>query len=121
MGKAAMPVVPRMTDDQVATFFDRLAGCIVPRCELDYETPLDLLIACVLSAQTTDRGVNGVTRGLWQICRRAEDYLALGRQGLEAAIRPIGLQVNKTRSVLGICAALIERFGGDVPEDRAGL
>jgi len=121
MARIAVPAVPCMTDDQVATFFDRLAERITPRCELDYETPLDLLIACVLSAQTTDRGVNGVTRELWQTCRRPEDYLVFGRQELEEVIRPIGLQVNKTRSVMGICKSLIERFGGDVPRERDGL
>ncbi|MBT3374403.1 MAG: endonuclease III [Lentisphaerae bacterium] len=110
-----------MTDEQVAAFFARLAERITPRCELDFETPLDLLIGCVLSAQATDRSVNDVTGGLWQECRSPADYLALGQKELEGIIRPIGLQVNKARAVVGICRELLERFDGCVPVNREGL
>jgi endonuclease-3 len=98
-----------------------LAERIVPRGELHWTTPLDLLVAVVLSAQSTDRAVNRVTADLWRHCRTAEDYLAMGEECLAERLRSIGLYRNKARAVLGICAQLEARFGGQVPGRRTDL
>jgi endonuclease-3 len=101
--------------------FARLASRIIPRCELRWSTPLDLLVAVVLSAQTTDRAVNRVTADLWQTCRVASDYVALGEEHLAERLRSIGLYRNKARALVGICRQLEARFGGQVPSRREAL
>lgn len=95
----------------------RELGRVYPdaRCALHYETPLDLYVATVLSAQCTDERVNQVTPALFARCRSAEDYLALGSDALEGLIRPTGFFRNKAKSILGGCRVLVERFGGVVP------
>ncbi len=101
--------------------FERLAAHIVPRGELRWETPLDLLVAVVLSAQSTDRAVNRVTAELWRTCRGAEDYLALGEERLAERLRSLGLYRNKARAIIGLCSQIVARFGGEVPSRREDL
>jgi endonuclease III len=84
-------------------------------CSLDYGDPLQLYVSTVLSAQCTDARVNQVTPALFRECRIPEDYLALGQSGLEERIRSTGFFRNKAKSIIGACAALVERFGGEVP------
>jgi endonuclease III len=84
-------------------------------CALDYESPLDLYVATVLSAQCTDERVNQVTPALFARCRRPDDYLALGQEGLEQTIRPTGFFRAKSKNILGACRVLVEEFGGSVP------
>ena len=116
VGKALL-----LTDADAELFFDRLAASISPRCELEYTTLLDLLVAVVLSAQSTDKAVNQVTAELWQHCRTPEDYLALGTSGLESFLRRLGLFRAKSCSIIGICEQLLERHGGEVPSTREEL
>jgi endonuclease-3 len=85
-------------------------------CELDFTTPLELLIAVVLSAQTTDVRVNEVTPALFARYRTAADYAGANRTELEELIRPTGFYRAKTNSLMGLGAALVERFGGEVPK-----
>ncbi len=75
----------------------------------------------MLSAQCTDVRVNQVTPELFRECRRPEDYLALGTAGMEKRIRSTGFFRNKAKSILGACAALIERFDGEVPSTMEEL
>ncbi len=75
----------------------------------------------MLSAQCTDVRVNQVTPELFRECRRPEDYLALGTAGMEKRIRSTGFFRNKAKSILGACAALIERFDGEVPSTMEDL
>ncbi len=84
-------------------------------CELDYSTPLQLLIATILSAQCTDKRVNIVTRELFRVCRTAADYVALPQEQLEEIIRTTGFFRAKAKNVKACCAALVERHGGEVP------
>jgi len=84
-------------------------------CALDHRGPLDLYVATVLSAQCTDVRVNQVTPALFAVCRRPEDYLALGTARLEEMIRPTGFFRNKAKSILGGCRVLREEFGGEMP------
>lgn len=101
--------------------FTRLAARIDPKPELHFETPLDLLVAVVLSAQTTDKAVNAVTARLWQQCRTPQDYLDLGPERLQELCRSIGLFRNKTRAILGLCHMLLRDFNGNVPQQAENL
>ncbi len=84
-------------------------------CELDHTTPLELLIATILSAQCTDRRVNIVTKELFRVCRTAADFVALPQEQLEEIIRTTGFFRAKAKNVKACCAALVERHGGEVP------
>ena len=86
------------------------------RIALDYTTPLELLVATILSAQCTDARVNVVTPPLFRRCRTPEDYLALPPAELEEMIRPTGFFRNKAKAIRAACADIVERFDGRVPE-----
>jgi endonuclease-3 len=83
--------------------------------ELNYTSPLELLIATILSAQTTDRLVNQVTPTLFARYRTAEDYASADRDDVEKIIQPTGFFRAKTTSIIGVGQALCDRFGGEVP------
>ena len=84
-------------------------------CELDFTTPLELLVATVLSAQSTDQRVNKVTPALFMRYRSAADFAAADRAELEQLIAPTGFFRQKASSIIGIGQALCDRFGGEVP------
>ena len=84
-------------------------------CELDFTTPLELLVATILSAQSTDRRVNGVTPALFTRYPDAASYASADRAELEELIRPTGFFRAKTSSLIGVGHALTERYGGQVP------
>jgi len=90
-------------------------------CELDFTTPLELLVATILSAQTTDTRVNEVTPELFARYRSAADYAAADRAELEALLKPTGFFRAKTTSLIGLGEALCERFGSEVPRRLADL
>ena len=90
-------------------------------CELDFTSPLELLVATILSAQTTDRGVNMVTPVLFAKYRTAADYAAADRSEVEQIIQPTGFFRAKTTSLIGLGQALCDRFGGEVPGRLADL
>ncbi|HOQ54493.1 MAG TPA: endonuclease III, partial [Micropruina sp.] len=84
-------------------------------CELDFRNPLELLVATILSAQSTDKRVNLVTPVLFARYPSAADYAAADREALEDLIRPTGFFRAKTDSLIKLGAALGQRFGGEVP------
>src|SRR3712207_3609200 len=86
------------------------------RTELDFRTPLELLVATILSAQTTDKRVNSVTRTLFVRYPDAAAYAAANREELEQMIMPTGFFRAKTDTLIKVGAALLERFGGEVPK-----
>lgn len=92
-----------------------------PTTELEYETPFQLLIAVILSAQATDKSVNLATRKLFPIAGTPEKILALGEAGLSQFIQGIGLFRTKTRNILATCRLLIEQYHGVVPRSRSEL
>jgi endonuclease-3 len=96
---------------------DRVLATAYPdaHCELDFSTPLQLAVATILSAQTTDKRVNEITPALFERYRTAADYAAADRSELEELIRPTGFYRNKAAALIGLGAALVERFGGEVP------
>jgi endonuclease-3 len=85
------------------------------RCELDFENPLQLLVATILSAQTTDVRVNMVTPTVFSRYRSAADYAAAERSELETMIQSTGFFRAKSNSLINLGAMLVERFGGEVP------
>jgi endonuclease-3 len=89
--------------------------------ELRYSTPLELLVATILSAQCTDVRVNQVTETLFRLFRRPEDYLAVEVEELERAVQPTGFFRQKTAAIRGCCAAILERHDGQVPRTTAEL
>lgn len=90
-------------------------------CELDFTSPLELVVAVVLSAQSTDVKVNEVTPALFGRYRTAADYAGADRAELETLIHPTGFYRNKASALMGLGAALVERFDGAVPGNMADL
>ena len=88
---------------------------------LDFETPLELLIATILSAQCTDVRVNIVTKTLFKKYRNAKDYVNASPEELDEDIQSINFHRNKTRSIRGACKMIIEEFGGKVPQTMEDL
>jgi len=91
------------------------------RTELDWSNPLELLVATILSAQTTDVQVNRVTESLFSKYLTAEDYAESTPDELEEDIRPTGFYRNKARSLRGMASALVEEHGGEVPRTMSEL
>jgi len=112
----------RMSAAEVLEMFTRLRELNPhPTTELEYNTPFELLVAVTLSAQATDVGVNKATRKLFPVANTAQAILALGEEGLKRYIATIGLFNAKARNVIAACAILVEKYGGEVPADRAAL
>lgn len=92
-----------------------------PTTELNYSTPFELLIAVILSAQSTDKGVNKATDKLFPIANTPEAILALGEEGLKEYIKTIGLYNSKAKNIIKTCEILNNEYGGEIPEDRKAL
>ena len=92
-----------------------------PTTELEYETPFQLLIAVLLSAQATDVGVNKATRKLFPVAPTAEKMLALGVDGIKEHIKTIGLFNSKAENAYKTCKILVDKYQGEVPESREAL
>lgn len=92
-----------------------------PKVELNYRTPLELLIATILSAQCTDERVNKVTPHLFKKYKRASDYAKADPSILEGEIRSTGFYKNKAKSIIGCSRTLVEKHGGRVPDTMAEL
>tara|TARA_Y100000589_G_scaffold316638_1_gene341609 strand:- start:2633 stop:3271 length:639 start_codon:yes stop_codon:yes gene_type:complete len=92
-----------------------------PTTELNYSTPFELLVAVILSAQATDVGVNKATALLFPVANTPEAILALGVDGLKEYIKTIGLYNSKAENIIKTCRILIEKHGGQVPDNRKDL
>lgn len=92
-----------------------------PTTELNYSNPFELLIAVILSAQATDKGVNKATDKLFPIANTPQAILDLGVDGLKEYIKTIGLFNSKAENIIKTCRDLIEKHNGEVPEDRDAL
>lgn len=107
---------------KVHTIFQRLHDHIqIPETELNYTNPFTLLIAVVLSAQSTDKGVNKATEKLFQVVSTPEEMLSLGLDGLKEYVKTIGLFNTKASNIIRLSQQLIEKFGGSIPNNRDGL
>jgi len=92
-----------------------------PTTELEYDTPFQLLIAVLLSAQATDKSVNIATRKFFPAYGTPQALLALGEEGLSDYIKTIGLYRTKAKNTIATCKILIEQHGGEVPQTREAL
>jgi len=111
-----------MNADKRREIFARLqAGNPAPTTELHYDSPFELLIAVILSAQATDVSVNQATRTLYPVANTPATLLALGEEGLKAHIRRIGLYQTKAKNVIATCRQLLDLHNGEVPAEREAL
>ena len=92
-----------------------------PQCELNFHNAYTLLVAVVLSAQTTDKGVNKATENLFKIADTPQKMLDLGIDKLKQHIKSIGLYNNKAKNIMLLSQDLINRFNGEVPNNREAL
>jgi endonuclease III len=111
-----------MKTENIPKFFATLkAANPMPVTELEYTSVFELLTAVLLSAQSTDVGVNKATRKLFPVANTPEKILALGLDGLESYIKTIGLYHSKAKHLLQTCQMLVEKHNSIVPRDRAAL
>ena len=92
-----------------------------PKSDLEYTTPFELLIAVILSAQATDKGVNIATRKLYAVANTPEKILAIGIEKLTEHIQSIGLYRNKAKNVFATCKILVKEHASQVPDNREAL
>lgn len=92
-----------------------------PTTELEYSAPFELLVAVILSAQATDKGVNLATRKLFPKANTPEKIIALGEAGLRDFIKSIGLFKTKAKNILATCRLLVQNYDGQVPRTREQL
>lgn len=92
-----------------------------PTTELKYRTPFELLVAVILSAQSTDRGVNLATARLFKVANTPEKMLALGSEQLKTYIQTIGLYHSKAKNLIASCELLVKQFHSQVPKNREAL
>jgi endonuclease-3 len=92
-----------------------------PTTELNYNTPFELLVAVILSAQATDVGVNKATAKLFPVANTPEEILKLGVEGLSRYIRTIGLYNSKAKNIIKTCQILLDKHQGEVPQTREAL
>uniref|UniRef100_UPI0040268E74 endonuclease III n=1 Tax=Candidatus Scatocola faecipullorum TaxID=2840917 RepID=UPI0040268E74 len=92
-----------------------------PRCELNYSNAYTLLVAVVLSAQSTDKGVNRATEELFKIADTPQKMVALGLDKLKQYIKTIGLYNNKAKNIIALSKELTEKYQGEVPHNREAL
>ena len=110
----------RLADRQ--EFFRRLQSVMpTPKTELQYQSPFELLIAVILSAQATDVSVNKATQKLYPVANTPEAILGLGVEGLKPYIRTIGLFNSKAKNIIKTCRILIEEHNSEVPRTRKAL
>ena len=113
---------PRMSPEAVEEMFRRFSEAMPePKTELEYHNPYTLLVAVVLSAQATDKGVNKATRGLFAMADTPQAMLDLGEDRVRDAIKTIGLFRNKAKNVIALSRTLVEEHEGQVPRERAAL
>src|SRR5207248_2870983 len=121
--------MPRPPSKKILTRRDRVAA-ILPllkkaypeaKCSLNFKTPLQLLVATILSAQSTDERVNIVTKDLFKKYKSPGDYCNAVPEQLEQDIRSTGFYRNKTKSLRGMAQAILDRHGGKVPQTMEEL
>ncbi len=111
-----------MSPQAVHDLYARLAAATPePRTELEFLNPFTLLVAVVLSAQSTDAGVNKATASLFKVADTPAKMLALGEERLREFVKTIGLYNTKAKNIIALSRILAEEHGGEVPPDREAL
>jgi len=112
----------QLSRTQILSFFARLEKANPdPKTELAYTNPFTLLVAVVLSAQATDKGVNKATGPLFKLADTPAKMAALGEEGFVPYVKTIGLYRGKAKNIVALSKLLVERHGGAVPRDREAL
>ncbi|MBO4642994.1 MAG: endonuclease III [Alphaproteobacteria bacterium] len=107
-----------MKPADIKEFFARLKKANPdPKCELDYQSPYTLLVAIVLSAQTTDKNVNKATPALFKAASTPAQMVALGEEKLKGYIRSIGLFNGKAKNIIALSKDLVEKYDGEIPQN----
>ncbi len=120
--KKPAPLPKPLPREKVAQIYARLAAANPdPKTELYYTNAYTLLVAVLLSAQATDKGVNKATRTLFKVADSPQKMLALGEDGLREYIKTIGLYPTKAKHIIAMSRQIIECFDGKVPDDRKAL
>ena len=118
----AKPRIAPQERQRIQTIFERFAATTAhPKTELEYSNPFTLVVAVALSAQATDKSVNKATQSLFGAADTPAKMAALGEEGLVPFIKTIGLYRTKAKNVVALSRILIERYGGQVPLERAAL
>jgi len=111
-----------MTPKEIELFFHHLAAANPnPQIELDFINAFTLLVAVVLSARATDKGVNKATKKLFEIADTPQKMVDLGEDGLSQLINTIGLYRSKARYIIELSKRLVQDFGGEIPTNREDL
>ena len=111
-----------MTPQNIQLFFDTLEHAIPDaKTELNYKNPYTLLVAVVLSAQSTDKGVNLATKLLFEHIQTPTQMIHFGEENLKTAIKTIGLYKTKAKHIIALSHILIEKFQGQIPTTREDL
>ncbi len=111
-----------MNTEKIHEIFKRLKKAIKnPKTELDHKTPYELLVAVVLSAQSTDKGVNKATPALFKVANTPEKMVKLGETKLKNHIKTIGLFNTKAKNIINASKMLVEKFNSTLPETREEL
>lgn len=111
-----------MKKADIQRFFEILRdGNPEPRGELHYVNPFTLLVAVVLSAQATDKGVNKATEPLFKVADTPQKILKLGEAGLKNYIKTIGLYNTKAKNIMTLCKILVDEYDGEIPQTREDL
>ena len=119
--RPALPRAPRGARARALLTVERLAALYPAACELDHRNAFELTIATILSAQTTDRMVNSVTPELFRRYPAAADLAAADLADVERLVMPTGFFRNKARAIVACARAVVERFGGEVPNRMEDL
>ncbi len=122
MARASKSAKAALEAARVRQIFERFrAAAADPRTELDYASPYTLLVSVVLSAQATDKSVNKATQALYRVADTPQAMADLGVEGLTPYIASIGLFRMKAKNVIALSRILLDRYGGEVPLERAAL
>ncbi len=105
--------------DQILEYLDEVIDDA--KCELLHDNAFELVIAVLLSAQTTDKAVNKITRVLFDKYRTPSDYINDDKENIIEILRPLGMQYKKTDQIIKLCESLIDNFDGVVPNNREDL
>lgn len=110
-----------ISKQKIEKIFDYFAQTIIPKSDLEYTNNFELLIAVILSAQATDKGVNKVTKNLFPIANTPQKIIDLGLPELMNLIKSIGLYKSKATNIYKTCQILIEQYEGNIPTTREEL
>ena len=120
--KRLLALLVIMNQQKRTEIFERLAKAIPkPTTELNYTSDFELLIAVVLSAQATDKGVNKATAKLFPVANTPQAIYDLGEEGLKEYIKTIGLYNSKAKNIIKLCRTLLDQHNGLVPKTRTEL